>query len=390
MRVTVRWRVFVAWAVGACAAGDPAAAPAGDPLPGLSAAELERFARGQALFNRAFTPEEGLGPLFNQDRCSSCHDLPTSGGTGEEAAVLATRFEPPDRCDLLRDEGGHNIQQRATPLLRAHGVERERTPRRATAQSHVLPPALYGLGLVEAVPEAALRARADPDDADGDGISGRLGRTADGRLGRFGRKADFATLREFVAEALLVELGLTTPDRPHEETVNGAPLPPGVDPAPDPEMDEAALELLFAYVRMLAPPASLPPTSREDAGRRSRGERLFHAIGCAACHVPELRTGRHPHPAYDRKTVRLYSDFLLHDLGPEAAGICGVGAGPSEFRTARLVGLRHRVAFLHDGRAGSVWGAVMLHGGEAAAARAAFTALNPTSVEALLAFLGSL
>lgn len=345
--------------------------------------EVARFRDGAALFQRGFTPEQGLGPLFNQDRCSSCHDLPVAGGMGAENEVKATRFEPPATCDLLESQGGDNIQQQATPLLRATGLEREALPAAANGYARLTSPTLFGLGLVDAIPIEAILAHADPDDADGDGISGRAGRTGDGRPGRFGQKADVATLVEFVAIALRTEMGLTTPDHPAEETVNGRPLPPGADPAPDPEVDEATLRLLADFVRFLAPPAPARPSS--VAGRDSvrRGERIFNELGCPGCHVPALRTGR-------GERVRLYSDLLLHDMGPALADICAPGATPSELRTARLAGLRFRVALLHDGRASSFQEAIMLHGGEAERARDAFARLTPREQAYLLRFLSSL
>jgi CxxC motif-containing protein (DUF1111 family) len=389
----IRWLMLaIAVAPLGCAPeGDtPVRAEPGAPLPGLSEMELARFEQGRTLFSRAFAPEEGLGPLFNQDRCSSCHDLPAVGGTGAEAALFATRFEPPDRCDLLREAGGNNIQQRLTPRLADQGVAPERIPPSANAIARVTPPSLFGLGLLEAIPDATLLAHADSDDADGDGISGRPGRTEDGRLGRFGRKAEFATVGEFVAGALLFEMGITSSLHPAEETLNGRLLPPGADPAADPEMEDRDLDLLTDFVRLLAPPAPAPPESTVTPEVLRQGERAFHAAGCAGCHIPAMRTARHANPVFDRRWVALYSDLLLHDLGPEASGHCGVGARPSEFRTAALVGLRHRTGLLHDGAAATVWGAVLRHGGEAAAARAAFQGFTARQRERLEAFLYSL
>jgi CxxC motif-containing protein (DUF1111 family) len=103
-----------------------------------------------------------------------------------------------------------------------------------------------------------------------------------------------------------------------------------------------------------------------------------------------MRTARDRNSVFDRQLVRLYSDLLLHDLGPDLAGVCGAGATPSEHRTASLVGLRYRTGLLHDGRAASVWAAVLLHGGEAATARRAFIRLDPAMRESLVAFLHSL
>src|SRR2546428_278580 len=114
-----------------------------------------------------------------------------------------------------------------------------------------------GRGLLDAVPDAEILAREDPDERDGDGISGRPNRTADGRVGRFGRKANFATLREFNAGAFLAEQGITNPEQPAEGTIGGAAIPPGVDPVADPEIDQATLDQADAFVRFLAAPSPL-------------------------------------------------------------------------------------------------------------------------------------
>jgi len=373
----------------ACNTGDDEVArDPGQPLPGLTATDLERFARGHARFHAPFSPEDGLGPLFNEARCSSCHDLPVVGGTGAEVAVKATRFTSPDACDLLVNEGGDNIQQRATAALLAHGISGEARPSSATELSVVTAPALFGLGLVELIPAAEIASRADPADADGDGISGRAARLPDGRLGRFGRKADSATLDDFVDTALRFELGLTTYRNPQEETVNGAPLPPDADPAPDPEIDRLTLDLLADYVRFLAPPVRAVQESARDTV--SQGETLFHDLGCTVCHTPSMRTGVSEVAAFDRKTIHLYSDMLLHDMGPGLTGVCGLVASPTEYRTARLMGLRFRTQYLHDGSAGLLDEAITRHGGEAEQAREAYSRLNELGKRVLQRFLRSL
>lgn len=390
-RASVTLAISCAVAIISCHAPDPppVAGVPGDPLPGLDSGRLQRFMLGRELFHRQFEQEDGLGPLFNQQRCSSCHDLPVLGGTGVERAVKATRFEPPDRCDRLAAHGGDNLQDRVTPLAAALGVRRETMPAAATARASVTPPSLFGLGLVEAIRGDVLLALEDPDDRDGDGISGRAGRTADGRIARFGRKSTDATLLEFIDTALRFEMGLTTPMHPFEELPGGQPLPDGADPVADPEISAEQLSLLVDFVRYLVPPA---PAEAHGAARDSvaRGREVFEAVGCAGCHVPSLMTGPNPIPAFDRMTVPLYSDLLLHDLGPEMASICGPDASPSEFRTARLMGLRFRNAFLHDDRAGSVFRAIMLHGGEAQRARDAFERLDAASRADLLRFLDTL
>ena len=358
----------------------------GSPVPGLRPAELVRFRLGEALFNRVFTPSDGLGPLFNENQCSACHTSPVSGGTGEQLVVKATRFTPPDRCDLLSAEGGENVRKQATPLLVARGIPRQPPPSRATERVLLDTPFLFGIGAVDAIPERELKrvAEEEPHEA-----AGRPGRTADGRFGRFGRKADVATLRDFVESALRFELGLTTP-RHAVEAPAGFPLPAGSNPHPAPDVDQRTVDLLTDYVRFLAPlPRALPadPAARAEA---DAGEVIFRRIGCEECHTPELRTARSGVPALDRKVVRLYSDLLLHDMGPALAGTCAPGATPREFRTEMLMGLRYRRRFLHDGRALGVRDAIELHGGQAATTADAFRRLPLTQQLALLRFLDTL
>jgi CxxC motif-containing protein (DUF1111 family) len=359
----------------------------GEPLDGLTEAQLGRFLLGRAVFERLTTPEEGLGPLYNAERCSACHSQPTSGGSGPALVVKATRFEG-GRCDLLIEAGGDNLQQRATRLLQAHGITREAVPTGA-ATARLTGPPLFGLGLVEGIPEEAILTREDSADADGDGISGRAPRTADGRLARFGRKGDAVSIPDFTDAALRFELGLTTTRHPQEEAPNGRPLPPSTDPMVDPEIDERGLALLADYVGLLAPPAQArTPAAERDSVRR--GARIFESVGCASCHIPEFRSGASEVRALNRKPARLYSDLLLHDLGSELAGVCGPRASPSEYRTAPLWGLRFRTAHLHDGRAKTVPDAIALHGGEAAAARDRFARLPTERRRLLLRFLASL
>ncbi len=341
------------------------------------------------MFEREATPDEGLGPLYNEVRCSGCHDVPVIGGGGFTTLVVkATRWED-GRCDPLVAEGGDNIQQRATPMLARHGILRESIPARANGQARVTAPPLYGLGLVEAIADADIASRADPDDADGDGISGRVARVGDA-AGRIGRKGELTTIADFVDTALRFELGLTTPTNPIEETVNGAPLPDGVDPLGEPEIEANGIALLTDYVRYLAPVPPLGAQSTAMADTTARGERVFHDAGCAACHVPEMRTAAGATPALARQPVRLYSDLLLHDMGPDLASVCGGEAGPSEWLTARLWGLRYRPRFMHDGRATTVEQAILVHDGEAANARRTYSELGAAERTALLRFLHTL
>jgi CxxC motif-containing protein (DUF1111 family) len=362
----------------------------GDPLPGLNTEQRAQFEAGRVLFDRIFTPEEGLGPLFNENQCSACHTDPASGGTGEQSAIRSTRFIGPDRCELLSAELGENLQTNATAALRAHGITARPTPEGATERDLNFVPFLFGLGLAEAVPEETLLALADPEDRDGDGISGRVGRDRSGRLARFGRKAEHASIASFAASALLLEMGLTSSVHPAEPGIGNQPLPAGSDPAADPEIDDEIVARLTDFVRFLAPLRRRLPQDGVMLRNVRRGEQLFEQVGCTKCHVPELRTGRSNVAALDRKPAPLYSDFLLHDMGAGLAGACGVVASPSEIRTEPLTGIGYRRRFLHHGRARNLMDAIRAHGGEASAVKATFDALNRVEQERILEFLRTL
>jgi len=344
---------------------------------------MQRFLAGRKVFERVFTPDTGLGPLFNSSSCAECHETPVSGGVGDENEVHATKFTPPATCDDLEAQGGPVFQQHATPLLEAAGISRETPPADAQVATRSTPP-VFGFGLIDAIPDETILAHEHRS-------RGRAHRLPDGRVGRFGRKARVASLLEFNAGAFLQEQGITNRLNPNELLPNGQPLPPKTDPAPDPELSDDDLDLTNDFVRFLAPPPPKEPTTRQEARAIRRGEGLFHGVGCATCHTPAMRTGPNPDiAALDRKVVHLYSDLLLHDMGPDLADICLGDARPNEFRTAPLMGLRFREKFLHDGRATTVLGAIQLHGGQATDARAAFERLSPKDQEALLTFLGSI
>ncbi|MGH7519721.1 MAG: di-heme oxidoredictase family protein [Gemmatimonadales bacterium] len=372
------------WTVAACRKVEP-----GDPLRGLSAAERARFDSGRVVFDSTFTPEVGLGPLFNASGCAECHEDPVSGANGDEVERHAAVFHPERTgftCDVLAGQGGPVFQDSVTPALRAAlGIDHEPLPAGVTTVAARTTPDVFGFGLLDAVPDSVILANADPDDRDGDGISGRPNRFFDGRLGRFGRKALVPTLREFNDGAFQIESGITSPSVPFEGTVTGDSLPAGTDPAPEPELDARSLVLNDAFVRLLAPPAPLKQ-SREA----TRGREVFAQAGCTSCHVPTLPTGDSPIRALSQKEVAAYSDLLLHDMGPERADICFGLATPSEFRTEPLMGLRLVTQFLHDGRAKTPEEAIDMHGGEGTRARDLFRALPAADRAALVAFLKTL
>ena len=388
---------FVALTLGAVilCAGCAKPPKPGEPLVGLTPEERALFDRGKARFTTVFTPETGLGPVFNSDACAQCHEDPAVGGRGDEVELHVSAFLPATGfCDPLVDKGGFVIQQKVTPALHAAlGIDSEPQPVEATAIAHRTTPDILGFGLLDAIPESTILANADPDDRNHDGISGRPNRFFDGRVGRFGRKALVPTLVEFNSGAYSAEQGITSPAVPTEETVGGQPIPAGVDPVPEPEINQEALDQTNAFVRFLAPPA---PERLSQAGKH--GRKLFTEIGCNRCHLPALWTGNSPVRALRYQKVAAYTDLLLHDMGPELADICLGQALPSEFRTEPLMGLRFSIksagegesSFLHDGRAKTVEEAIRLHGGEGAASRDKFAALSEAERAALLTFLESL
>jgi CxxC motif-containing protein (DUF1111 family) len=361
----------------------------GGPLPFLTLSEQQVFNRGSVVFQTVFTPATGLGPTFNDVGCAQCHQSPVVGATGEDIETHATAFQN-GACDDLVAQGGPVIQDSVTPALHAAlGISKEPIPPAATGVGRRTTPVVLGFGLLDAVPEAELLALAALEATSPDGIQGRPNRLPDGRIGRFGRKANVATLREFVAGAFVGEMGVTDPESPTEENVGGLPIPPGVESTPQPELSQADLDATQTFMQLLAPPPPQPLTL--DA---LRGLGLFLTIGCAECHVPALATGPQAVPALRNRVVLAFTDLLLHDMGPGLADICRNSARPSDFRTEPLMGLHLKLAagtgLLHDGRAATPEQAIALHAGEATRAHDRFLALSLSEQAALVAFLKSL
>jgi CxxC motif-containing protein (DUF1111 family) len=273
-------------------------------------------------------------------------------------------------------------------------------------------PSVTGLGLLEAVDDATLVALADPDDRDGDGISGRLQLLAptdllveaarlDGRhpvvegryIGRFGKKAGAINLLHQTVNAYHEDMGLTTDLLPNDQ-VNPQVGTFAGDGVPDPEVSSSTVARVVFYLKTLRPPPRRNPTGSDVAA----GAAVFTAIGCAKCHLPALTTGPSRLQALDRVTFHPYTDLLLHDMGPALDDHYTEGtATTAEWRTPPLWGLGlaeraqgGRAFYLHDGRATTLEHAIELHGGEAAASRAAFRTLPAAEVQRLIAFLRSL
>jgi len=183
----------------------------GDPVPGLTKDQRASFDRGQVVFDSTFTPATGLGPLFNADGCGECHEDPVKGGVGDEVELHAAAFHSPV-CDPLAGQGGFVFQLKSTPALKAAvGIDSEPVPPNATARALRTTPVLFGRGLLDLVPDSLILSYADPDDRNGDGISGRPNHFVDGRPGRFGRKAFVPRLDEFNDGAFSAEQGISSP-----------------------------------------------------------------------------------------------------------------------------------------------------------------------------------
>ena len=363
----------------------------GDPLRGLTTNQLAQFAAGKVAFQRVFTPQDGLGPLFNQNSCAQCHEDPVVGGVGDELEIHATKFSPPANCDSLLAEDGPVFETQATPLLQAHGITNDPVPPDATAVGHRTPTSLFGFGLLDAIPDAAILANQTNQAARGGHTHGHVNRTIDGRVGRFGHKADTATLFDFNVGAYHGEMGITSALEPVEKSVDGTPVPPDTILGPEPNISLEEISNTTAFVQFLAPPPPQIFTNYQDQVLARRGKQLFAELHCAVCHVPEMKTGPNPVSALNYKIVALYSDLLVHDMGTNLADICLQQAGPSEFRTTPLMGLRFHVdGLLHDASATNAQQAIERHGGEAQKAADEFKALNDYDKKALLKFLDSI
>jgi CxxC motif-containing protein (DUF1111 family) len=346
-------RLTIVLFVAACASTRVSGPPmkVGDPLPGLTPAEVARFQAGKAVFQRTFDAAHGLGPLFNSTSCAECHEQPVGGGVGkgevggDDTEVHASKFTN-NQCDELTQQGG--------PVFRQHATQGD--PPSIPADANIgrrTTTALFGFGLMDTIP--------DTEILKGVGrAGGRAARLPDGSLGRFGRKATDATLSEFSTAAFRVEQGIEVPA----------------------ELSPADRDLTVDFIRFLAPP--------DRAQQQQRGADVFQRIGCTDCHTPIMKTGPSSVKALAYKEVFLYSDLLLHTLGPALADLCRGVAKPEEFRTAPLMGLRFKTTFLHDGRALSLTSAIVQHAGQAQPSVDAFLKLRHEEVDALLKFLQAL
>lgn len=363
----------------------------GGPLAGITASEFELFRMGLEDFTEVETAEDGLGPAFNGTSCAVCHAVPTVGGISAMTEVRAGHRS--DDGTFTELAGGTLFHLFSVP---GHTCQ-VKIPDEANVIARRAPIPLFGAGLVEAIPDAAILAREDPQDRDGDGIRGRAARVIDlatgrERIGRFGWKSQHATLLAFAGDAYRNEMGITNDLFPNEEALGVSPeqmalcSPPrrGVEDVRDRRTRLRGIDNFENFMRLLGAPAR----GAIDGAARA-GEAIFLRTGCAACHTPVLTTGPSANPVFDRKPVALYSDLLLHDLGT-GDGIPQAGAEANEIRTPALWGLRFRRPLLHDGSAATIDDAIAKHAGEASGAASRYQELSAADRALLLAFLKSL
>lgn len=329
-------------------AGTPIPAPGelGGPRTDLDEEQMRRFELGRIAFTARFTHEVGLGPYWETTSCANCHFMPVVGGVARQVKFNS---RGPDGEPLAHQP---NHLPDFPPNVPPEGAYPLR------------PPPLFGVGLLAAVPDEVVIAGCDPDDADGDGVRGRA-HVWGGRLLRLGSKAHDPNPRSFAQNALFDDFNVTSGDDEYYGYDE--------DGVRDPEVPEELVDLLEAFLVGLAP----PPRN----GTHPAGEQVFHDLGCAACHRPDLGP----------EAPGAYTNLCLHDMGPEYdGGGFDKGAGPRDYRTMPLWGLRHRVLFMHDGRAESVRDAILAHGGEAQASRDRYEALDEAPLADLHAFLDTL
>lgn len=401
------------------------------------------FDHGDGHFERPFkvadpstygSNSDGLGPIYNSDSCESCHmsdgrteplpgqgllvrlSVPGKGAHGGPkphpayggqfgdlgtADVMAEGYVDVEYEEIHGTYGDGTAFTLLKPLIHLEGLNYgpmgEETMLSARA-----PLAMHGLGLLEAIPEQTLRDWVDPDDLDGDGISGRINMVWDAQLkkmrpGRFGWKAEQPSIITQSGDAAHNDMGVTSPYFP-EQTCTSMQQDcrqamTGADPETPLEFTAQQLDELHAYLAFLSVPA-------RQIGKPiiERGETLFHEVGCVSCHKAQAVTGNdHKFRRLRNKTIQPFTDLLLHDMGEGLSdNRPSFDAAGSEWRTAPLwgIGLLERVnghtRLLHDGRARNLEEAILWHGGEAEAAREAFRNMIEADRAAIVAFLKSL
>ncbi|WP_245706078.1 di-heme oxidoredictase family protein [Catalinimonas alkaloidigena] len=426
---------------GATTVSDVSVNAFGNAAPNLTGDKDLLFVTGNSFFNRNWVTApsstedlDGLGPMFIARSCSSCHFKDGRGAppAADEAPVaLLFRLSVPGQAE----DGGPQPEPTYGSQLSTHAIlgttaegsvqiqYEEITGQYADGTSYHLRKPRYtftelgfgpmdpavqvsprvaqhmiGLGLLEAIDEVTLTSLADPDDRNGDGISGRINRVWDVEkgqesIGRYGWKANQPSVRQQVAAAFVGDIGITSSVFPTEECADAELGCQGID-AGEPELKESILNKVVLYSSSLA----VPKRRNWDDPTVLKGKQLFVEANCSSCHVPKLTTGTHPDfPEFSNETIRPFTDLLLHDMGEGLAdGRPDFLATGSEWRTPPLWGIglietvNGHTNFLHDGRARNLEEAILWHGGEAEAAKKAFLNMSGEDRRSLVTFLTSL
>lgn len=411
----------------------------GGPVPGLTAEETRKFHAGERLFKKEFTPEEGLGPMFNGKSCFECHGQPSvSGGEGRDISSTSilnyARRVPgspksklplkeviqglgkPD-VDFFLTRGGPSLQRRTvtTEFPNKFPFEQqldfEQVPVEAELQSNRHSPPIFGDGYIDAIPDGEIMQQAVAESVANPALAGRPIAAVDryteaARAARFGWKDQHVNLFNFTTGAMNIELGLTTYGAHTENSKDPLGDNPSflraVNKAGQPNDKGKILLALTWYQSLLAAPVRGPITPEV-----TKGEQIFKKLECAFCHRPSWKTAAEvyladpdaPPPltkpvrvhALEDQTIYPYSDFLVHDMGPDLAdGLPQEGARGGEWRTTPLWGLRFKKFLLHDGRTRDLHEAIVAHGGQSQLSSDNYKKLSEEDKNALLAFLKSL
>lgn len=361
------------------------------PITGLSSTERRKFLAGDIAFNKNFTAETGLGPIFVASSCGSCH---IGDGKGHPFTTL-TRFgqyQPNTDADV--SIGGPQLQHRAIP-----GHEPETLPYDMPYMSFT-PPAVTGLGLLAALTDEQILSNADPDDSDEDGISGVPNYISppyffipqwfhkplnEKYIGRFGKKGASIDLLHQTVGAYNQDMGITSTFEPVDVST-GLTV--------DPEVSDQTVRDVVFYLRTLKAPIQRDPENEEII----QGKKIFNDIQCSSCHTPKWTTPKSDIVALSNRTFYPYTDLLLHDMGPDLNDGATEGSAESyEWKTPALWGLGlspdsqgGEYFLMHDGRARSIEEAILMHGGEAENSRNNYVQLNELDKQRLIKFLKSL
>jgi CxxC motif-containing protein (DUF1111 family) len=361
------------------------------PIPGLTHEEQDQFLKGDIAFNDdVFTPQTGLGPTFVATSCGSCHP---GDGKGHPSTSLI-RFGQTEPNSPINAPGAPQLQNRAIP-----GYQPEKLPEGVPSMK-MTPPAVTGLGLLAALTDQQILENTDPNDEDGDGISGVPNyvtppdyfipedhhQPENGKyIGRFGKKASAVNLLHQTATAYNQDIGVTSTFEPLD-VYSGLTT--------DPEVSDQVVRDVVFYLKALKAPIQRKPQNPLVL----KGKGIFTTIQCSSCHTPQWTTPETDIAALSNKTFYPYTDLLLHDMGPELDDGATEGSAETyEWRTPPLWGLGlspdsqgGKYFLMHDGRAESIEVAILMHGGEAQNSRDQFQLLSPEEKEALIMFLESL